>query len=394
MPKSRGRRPRKSQIKRPVPPREHARALQNFPIVRAVDAAETAGDYLRALDLIEADVMSRPVTEAFWHPERVLRLIEFATYNSVLPGWATSRWVLAQAVRWMDASQRRRFSRAFDRTVQIAGGLERYEGVDEIDSRCKLMDYDWVYRQLVLYEFGGLQHFLRNAASPALIDRADSIRAWAAAPMGAFRYVEEQSQVMRWFDLVGRREVETANIGSASCLWTDAHAIGRLVPTEHGPMFESAPIFVPTDVASWVAEAPEEWTTALQRGCQREAPLELCIRTRTTGFPLLHDVPMWLRQDLALVDTDVECSLHVEEAIAAEVAVVREAMQEDSDLCDESFDGWPVIGAMLLDPAIMAELARDRDPQHAAGFLRLAEQLASPAAEVCGALAKACLDAA
>ena len=128
--------------------------------MRAVDTAEAEGDYLRALDLMEGDVGRRPDTETFWHPHRVLRLMQLAAFNSVLPGWATSRWILAQAVRWMDASQRRRFTRAFDRTVQVAGGPERYPGVDDIDSRCKLMDYDWVYRQLVLYEFGGLRHFL------------------------------------------------------------------------------------------------------------------------------------------------------------------------------------------------------------------------------------------
>jgi hypothetical protein len=362
--------------------------------MQAVDIAEAAGDYHRALDLIEADVARRPDSERFWHPDRVQRLMQLAVFRSVLPGWANSRWILAQAVRWMDDSQRRRFTRAFDRTAQVVGGPERYAGVDRIDSQCKLMDYDWVYRQLVLYDFGGLRHFLRSAASPALIDRADSIEAWAAAPMGAYRYVEEQSHVMRWFDLVGQREVETANIGSASCLWIDAHAIGRLVPTEQGPMFESAPIFVPPDVASWVAEAPENWTSALQRGCQREAPLELRIDTRTSGFALLTDVPMSLRLDLAAMSYDVDRPPTSDDLIAAEVAVVREAMKADSDLCDETFDGWPVVGAMVLDPATMAELARDRDPQHAAGFLRLAEKLASPAAGVCGALASVCRDVA
>ena len=102
--------------------------------------AEAAGDCHRALVLIEADVMSRPVTEAFWHPERVLRLIQLAAYGSVLPGWATSRWVLAQAVRWMDASQRRRFSQAFDRTVHIAGGPERFAGRAKSEEELPLAD--------------------------------------------------------------------------------------------------------------------------------------------------------------------------------------------------------------------------------------------------------------
>jgi len=266
--------------------------------------------------------------------------------------------------------------------------------VDEIDARCQLVDHDWVYRQLVLFDFGGLRHFLADVASPTLIESADNIREWADASMGAYRYVDEEPQTMRWFDLVNRREVETANIGSGSLLWTDAHAIGRLVPTRHGPMFESAPIFVPPDVASWVTEAPENWTTALQRGCHREAPFDLRIRTRTAGFPLLNDVPMSLRLDLAVVGEAAQRLLSREDLIAAEVAVVREAMQEDSDLCDETFDGWPVVGAMVLDAAIMIELAQSHAPEHAAGFLRLAARVASPASDICLALAEACRDVA
>src|SRR3954451_2222831 len=218
MPKSRGRRPRRSQksgrdhrrTSTPrVSPELRAQAVADFPVLRAVDAAEAEGDARKALTLIERDLDRRGPEKTFWHPDRLERLVQLVVNAPVLPGWASSRWILAQAVRWMDSSQRARFTRAFDRTVEVTGWPERSAGVDELDSQCKLVDHDWVYRQLVLFECGGLRHFLDRLASPRLVGRADGIREWADAPMGAYRYVDEEPQTMRWFDLVSGREVET-----------------------------------------------------------------------------------------------------------------------------------------------------------------------------------------
>jgi hypothetical protein len=282
--------------------------------------------------------------------------------------------------------------------VGVIGCFEQYPGADAIDSHCTLVDHDWVYRQLVLYEYGGLRHFLDSVASEPLLEESDRIRDWAAAPMGAYRLVDEQPLVERWLDVANGREVETANIGSSSLLWTDAHAIGRLVPTAQGPMFESAPIFVPPDVASWIAESPEDWTSALMRGCRREASSGERISTATPGFPLLSDVPMLFLIDLVDhvlgLEDDRVSDWTDAEVVAAEVTAVRAAMAEDPRLDDFSLDPWPVVAAMLLDPAVVVQLARQRRAEHSAGFTRLATRVASPAAELCLGLAEACRDVA
>jgi hypothetical protein len=367
-------------------------------VVQAVDAAEAKGHVHQALALIKADVEHRRDTKTFWHPERRCRLLQIAVLGSLLPGWAVSRWILAQAVRWMDASQRHRFTQAFDRTVQVAGGPERYPGVDALDSSCKLVDYDWVYRQLVLYELGGLQHFLDRVASRALVDRADGIQDWAGAPMGAYRLTAQTSNTLRWLDLSSGSEPETANIGSASLLEIGEHALGRMVVTKRGPMFESAPIFVPPDVATRVGEAPYDWMSALERGCHRKAEIGLRISTRAPGFPMLSDVPDALR--CALIDTVVgPSSAEVLTWSAADVhdahlAVIRAAAQEQVDFADLGLDPWPVVGSMLLDPATVRDLVLRPRVQDAAAFDRLAARLASPADEVCRMLALACRTAA
>ena len=65
--------------------------------------------------------------------------------------------------------------------------------------------------------------------------------------MGAYRLVDSVRAHRTWWDLVNEREIETVNIGSASLVIVEKHVIGRLVPTELGPMFESVPIVVPTE---------------------------------------------------------------------------------------------------------------------------------------------------
>jgi hypothetical protein len=357
-------------------------------IIRAVDEAEAEGDAYRALDLIEADVQRRPDTETFWSAERLTQLMQLVLFRSVLPGWAISRWILGQAARSVEPSRRQRHVRAFDRTVQIAGGPERYRGADDFDSSCKLMDHDWVYRQLLLYEYGGLLHFIDGSASPELVASADNIRQWVTAPMGAFRLMDRSSTSLRWLDLSSGQEVTTANIGSASLLEVDEHAIGRLVPTEAGPMFESAPIFVPPDVAGWVAHEPLDWPSALERGCRREAPLGLRISTQTSGFPMLSDVPVVHRR--ALVESVVgpeEGRWSVDDLREAYGAVVRAATAERPRFSDVPFDPWPVVGSLVLDPEVAVDCVLGHCVVASSGFDRLARRLASPAAEVCRVLA-------
>ena len=287
----------------------------------------------------------------FWSPERVGNLMHLAVLESVLPAWAYSRWILQQAVRWMDASQRGRFGRAYDSAVQIAGGPERYLGVDERDSICKLMDHDWVYRQLVLYEYGGLQHFLDRVASRSLIARADSIRGWASTPMGAYRMVSQSARPVTWWDLVNEREIETINIGCASLVIVDEHVLGRLVPTELGPMFESVPNVVPTDVAAQVA-LTAEWMSALERGCHRESTPEETISTQIFEFSLLSDVSSALTHvlgDRVARPNATEVSAgSMEDLIGGWVAVVRGALEGRLDVVE---DDLHAVAGRGCDPA-------------------------------------------
>jgi hypothetical protein len=69
--------------------------------------------------------------------------------------------------------------------------------VDDIEAKCRVIDRAWVFRQVYLYELGGLDDFLRGAA-PALLARADRIRAWARAGMGGYQLVGREPATVIW----------------------------------------------------------------------------------------------------------------------------------------------------------------------------------------------------
>ena len=72
----------------------------------------------------------------------------------------------------------------------------RCRGSTHADARAKVIDGDWIFRQLALYELGGLAAFLRTAPAD-LVSGADRIREWVAAPMSGFRLISRDSQHRR-----------------------------------------------------------------------------------------------------------------------------------------------------------------------------------------------------
>jgi hypothetical protein len=176
----------------------------------------------------------------------------------VLPRWATSRWILEQAAQHLDKRGRQRALTAIDVAVETRGGERTLVGTDRFDARAKVVDHDWVHRQVLLYELGALEDFLIRVASPELVAGADRIHDWARAPMGAFRFVAETPRTLTWVELATGQEVTSTNVGSASLLLPDECAIGRLVPIDGGAMFETVPLFVPDDVAQRVADDPPD----------------------------------------------------------------------------------------------------------------------------------------
>ena len=181
-----------------------------------------------------------------------------------------------------------------------------------------------------------------------------------------------------------------ANIGSAIQLAPGEHAIGRVVPTDEGWMFEAEPLRVPEEVAQRVASAPHDWLEVLTEACA-EDPGE--ILTSPHYASLLSDVPdvLWQyamlhadssrRDGRALAPTPD--NLAVITLWLAWSVLLDPAFTEDPAVLDL----WACLGAAVLDPSVAHALSQNVDDE-AAGVLReLSAVLAEPAAAACRRLA-------
>ena len=320
------------------------------------------------------------------------RLSQLAILGRLLPGWATSRWILEQAAQSLDPRGRARALKAMKIAIETRGGEGTLVGTDELDARAKVIDHDWVFRQLLLYEFGALQDFLARTASSDLLAGADRIHGWARMPMGGFRFVRESSQTVTWQNLATSTECESLNLGAASLLEPGECAIGRLVPIEGGAMFETAPLFVPDDVARQVAEDPSEWVAAVSAECRRERPLEERIRTGGHDFRLLTDVPigaqLWMAYSVIAPAAEESSPLTAApDPVAAQAALVRAALHEELGNLDCPLSPWPSVAASLLEPNVYVEVSLGLGASDGPRLARLVDVLAGPASEVCRELA-------
>ena len=356
------------------------------------DAAEARGDAATALDLIAAHPDGLD-GKCFWRPERIRRLVQLVALGPILPGWATSRWILAQALQCLDEPTRGRALKAMEVAIHTRGGVGELQGTDEFDGRVQVIDHDWVFRQVFLYELGGLDHFLRRVATPDLLVGADRIEDWARTPMGAYRFCGESPRVLTWEDLGAGRTVETLNIGSATLLEPGDCAIGRAVPIEEGTMFETVPLQVPASAADRVVADPAAWLDAVAGACRErdEDDDQPACRPGGHDFALLTDVPLVIRLLLQRIVADrgrVTRSMRDADRLPHEAAsFIRAAVRGELDH-EEGVSPWPSVAAALLEPRVSDFVLDGLATPDLPAVARLADNLAGPAADVCRWIAR------
>lgn len=359
----------------------------------AVDAAEAAGDPAKALALVE-EMPHGPDGRPWWRPQRVRRLRQLVALGDAAPAWVWARWVIAQAAqprpgRDMDAA---------DVAVEIRGGRSTLWGMDPADALAKVIDHDWVFRQLILHERRGLHHFLRRVAAPRLLGLAGDVHSWVGVPMGAYELVSERADRIVWRDLSTGATVETLNLGGASLMALGEAAVGRVVHAGEVALFESAPLCVPLDVAHDVAACPADWMDALSRGCRDDAGAVLMdLVAKAYDFDLLFDLSPRLRRHLLEpVDPDLR-SDNVGtggNGVDYDVALVLAAlggelplMGDDADHAGTDADAArplaPLVSAALLEPETRGAVERLLLASDASAVSRLADALVPPADVFC-----------
>jgi hypothetical protein len=345
------------------------------------DHAEARGDAESALSILSALPLG-PDGKPFWRPWRIQRLLQFVAFGHVLPRWATSRWILAQAMQSLDPARRGPVHQAMHLAVELRGGQQALPGIDEVEAWARLIDHDWVFRQSLLYDLGGLEHFLRRQATPDLVAGADQIDKWTRASVGGFRLIGHEPGWVTWEDLAADERVRVPNIGSAALVVPGEWVIGRLVPTEEGRMFESTPLRVPERAASMVASDPLGWIDALRTVRDEDGSGEVVTGPRQVG--LLSDVPppVWQHGVLACGRRQPMMPTPANLA-AATLRVARQELDAPRDVEPDDLDIWACVSAALLDPTVVGAMAAALTPADVEVLQSLSNVLAEPAAGVC-----------
>lgn len=370
----------------------------------AVDAAESRGDASAALRMME-DMATGPDGRQWWRPERFRRLRQLVDLGDAVPAWVWGRWVVAQAAQSTPGQPRR----ANEVAVATRGGPGTLWGVDHDDARAKVMDHDWVYRQLVLYEYGGLAAFVGRVASRPLVDRVRDVSSWSGAPMGAYQLLAELSDRILWLDLSNRSVVATVNLGGASLMAVGEAAIGRVVEAQGTVLFESPPLCVPPQVASAVAEAPAGWLEAVAEGCRGEWGEVLSeFIAKMNSFDLLCDLSASVRRQLLQpVDPGLRPDrvgtggngLEYDTALVL-AALAGELQMDDQDCADtagqvdEQRSRAALVAAALIEPGTVDALVPLLVASDAHGLRSWVDLMPAPADLLCARLAERIAEAA
>ena len=217
--------------------------------MRAAADAAARGDARAAY---EHEIEGLLVEGSAW-PARLQELISLGPNGS---GWPFARWAVDQAYRWMLLERDPRTDAAV-RLVLDALHLDHVQGL--LDDPVALKEYgtmvaacDWVVQQIAVFDLGGLGDFLDVRAEPGLLDRADLVREWPNAPMGAYAGRGSRGPSLVLEDLATGDEIEVLNIGALSERDSDAFLLGRLVAISDSPylMFESRPLEIDAETAS------------------------------------------------------------------------------------------------------------------------------------------------
>jgi hypothetical protein len=343
-----------------------------LPVLQAVGEAETRGDAAGALQLVEMYPMGSDGA-FFWNPHRVARLAQVVQLGGLLPRWATSRWILEQSLIQFDPALRGARQEAMRVALELRG---------EPEELTRVMDHDWVHRQLLIYEYGGLQRFLSAWATPDLLAGADRIEEWVAAPIRALRLESREPALLTWTDLATGGELVTPNLGAAVLEEPGDFTLARVVPTECGPMFDGVPLGVAERTAEQVAADPGAWLDALRTVAGTE---DYCPDLVHGNF-LVTDVPSRISL-LALSDYLPSPPPRVPDGAVvteAAIALARHAASGGGE--SAPLDLWPCVAAELLAPDVLPDLAYRLGPADRPWLEVLGQVLPDPAGPACRAL--------
>lgn len=258
------RKPRTQPSTRPFRSVESQMTLAHHVAVEEASAAELRGDWRAAFERHRSVPMF-----AESHHGATLHLL--ADLGDDAPRWLVSRFLTVMAHRLELYGHPRRSSDLLRRTVPLLypGGVP-FEAMDcqhPEQIGAMIFGHDWVVRQVDVYDRGGLETLLSMPEAAGATALGEHCHEWAEAPMGGYRIVSADGEVMVVADVVSGQELALLDLGLTTRHEPGTHVIGRVVPTGTAPglLFESTPLAVDRRIAWEVAVRPDRWLDVISR---------------------------------------------------------------------------------------------------------------------------------
>ena len=234
----------------------------HFDLVRQSLAAERSGDAARALEL-HASVPALNLRS-----RHHVILTQLASLGDELPDWVWARWIAYQAARCEDPDTETGTIQRLALTYVIETFHDdqladcHADGGDPIKVVSRVLGESWLFHQVLLHELGGLERFAAELATGRLAEHSALARSWAGASLGGYLLGPSlPGGRLRVEDLAADTWTEVLDLGARANAGAGRWVLGRLVPSGVGglPMFDTAPIGVPEEVARDIAAAPQPW---------------------------------------------------------------------------------------------------------------------------------------
>lgn len=336
------------------------------------------------------------------HQDQLTQLVEL---EDVLPSWVRARWLAYQATRLATpASEARHQAAVAAAAVALDAEHPDLHGVPTDPGKLlvRLTAHNWVYRQQMVFELGGLADVI-GAASPALISACGPVAEWTGARLGGYRLLESRDGTAVLEDLAVGERVKILDPGSCAELDIGDHAVGRLVPIESAPGHMAESRLLPADelTAGLVADDPDAWFDYLVR-----EPVDGWLRHLSNWVPasLCSDVPE-LAWRLILMPEDLGPeSPELDEAVDRINAGEHTRIEDAVRLLRGTLASWRFVpqsdrtgsgyyaAAALLSPGVLAAAESALTaPRWERSWRGLATVVAEPARSACLTLAECCV---
>lgn len=253
-----------SRSQKPTPPTRPYRSVasqmtfDHHVAVEEAAAAELRGDWVTAFERHRSIPM-------FAESPHGAMLQVLVTLGGEAPRWLVNRFLTVMAHRLESYGQPRRSGRVLQHVVpklypeSIPWEVMDCDHPQQVGPQ--IFGRDWVVRQVDVFDLGGLGELIGTGDAYGASLQGAYAMDWALAPMGGYRVVAADGEVMTVADALSGETFELLDLGLTAQHPVGTHVLGRVVPIDEDPelAFDWQPLPIDARIAREVASRPDEW---------------------------------------------------------------------------------------------------------------------------------------